>query len=86
MRAGATALGDDASWIDPDTPNDACTKQLCTSASHTDCIPGTDAAGNLLPPLVLEDMQLVFSDEFDEAARSFDVAAGDKKWTASSMW
>ncbi len=80
------ALGVDTSWVDAETPAEACTKQLCTSSVHTDCIPGTDAAGNVLPPLEQEDLQLVFSDEFNEPGRAFDVSAGDPKWTASRMW
>lgn len=36
------------------------------------------------PPL--PDLQLVFSDEFEDDGRSLAVEAGDKRWTAERMW
>lgn len=78
LSAAALAAGSfvPTVFVDPDTPADACTKPMCTG-SYAEC----DVTS---PPT--EDLQLVFSDEFEEAGRQFGVGEGDPRWTADRMW
>ena len=78
LAAAATAAGVDTPtfYVDPDTPADACTKQLCVG-DFASCQGGS-------PPQT--DLQLVFSDEFESPGRAFGVGAADPRWTAEHMW
>ena len=63
-------------WVDPTTPDAACTAQVCT---------GDYATCNVVSP-PLSTMQLVFSDEFDTDGQSFAASANNSRWTAENMW
>lgn len=71
-----------AAFIDPDTPEAACTLQLC-QGSYDQCDPLIYGKDN---PPKKEDLLLVFSDEFEEQERSFAVQDGDLRWTAEDMY
>ena len=78
LASAAQAAGVDTPtfYVDPDTPADACTKQLCVG-DFASCQGGS-------PPQT--DLQLVFSDEFESPGRAFGVGAADPRWTAEHMW
>ncbi len=67
-----------ADWVDPDTPDAACTLDICTG-DYATCNPANGATPKT-------NMALVFSDEFGKEGRDFSVGAGDPKWTAQDMY
>jgi hypothetical protein len=78
LQAAGEAAGVDTPtfYVDPDTPADACTKQMCTG-DYVSC--DSDP-----PPQT--DLQLVFSDEFEAAGQAFGVAEANPRWTAEHIW
>lgn len=66
------------SYVDPATPDANCKIQLCQG--------NYDACDPLSNSVQKQDLILVFSDEFEEDNRRFDVLARDPRWTAEDMY
>lgn len=77
-QLAAAAPSATTKFIDPNTPSSACTLPLCTGNNFASCNP--PAAG------AQRNLQLVFSDEFNQAGRPLGVEANDTRWTADNLW
>lgn len=71
--------GADKIFIDPSTPDTACTKTLCVESYAKCCGGGADSCAGGGPT---EDLQLVFSDEFTSYPGGLLGTPGDVRWTA----
>ena len=64
-------------FIDAETPDSACQLQLC-QGDYAACAPGTSPKKDSL--------FLVFSDEFNQDNRKFNVESRDPRWTADDIY